>query len=203
MSAAADTAEKILDAAAELFAERGYAATTTRLIAERAGVNEVTIFRRFENKLGVLRLLAERFAREQSAPLVMDAVPDPEDTRATLLAMARREVANTVRNGGVALRLAFDARSVPEVAELLGEGPRLGIQALAKYMADRQAAGELRDDIDPLVMAEAYGALTSSYVMYRVVMGVIDKPEDMTSDETVEKLFDLFWSGAQVRGDEK
>jgi len=48
-----DTETKILTAAAELFSERGYAGTTTRAIAGRAGVNEVTLFRRFENKAGV------------------------------------------------------------------------------------------------------------------------------------------------------
>ncbi len=41
--ARADTETKILAAAAELIAERGYVATTTSSIAERAGVNEVTL----------------------------------------------------------------------------------------------------------------------------------------------------------------
>jgi AcrR family transcriptional regulator len=53
-----ETQAAILTAAAELFAERGYRGTTTRALAERAGVNEVTIFRRFKNKQGVLAALA-------------------------------------------------------------------------------------------------------------------------------------------------
>ncbi len=45
-----DTRSKIIDAALELFATNGYTTTTTKLIADAAGVNEVTIFRHFGNK---------------------------------------------------------------------------------------------------------------------------------------------------------
>lgn len=41
---------RIQDAAIELFAQRGYAGTTTSAIAKAAGVNEITIFRIFNNK---------------------------------------------------------------------------------------------------------------------------------------------------------
>ena len=37
-----------------LFAERGYVATTTLEIAKRAGVNEVTLFRRYKNKANLI-----------------------------------------------------------------------------------------------------------------------------------------------------
>ena len=198
MSPATDTAERIVDAAAELFAERGYAATTTRAIAERAGVNEVTIFRHFENKAGVLKALGQRFA-EQSAARSLAALPDPADTHATLLALGRREIAESAENGGVALRLAFDAKSVPEVGALMGEGPASNLEALTAYMTDRQAAGDLRDDVRPEVLAEAFSSLTSSYVMYRMIMGFLGKPEDVLTDGTTEQLFDIFWSGASSK----
>ncbi len=198
MSAATDTAERIVSAAAELFAERGYAATTTKAIAERAGVNEVTLFRTFENKAGVLKALGARFA-EKSAQRAMAELPDPDDARATLLALARNEIAESLDNGGVALRLAFDAKSVPEVAELVGEGPARNLEALAVYMADAQRSGQLRDDIDALVLAEAFSTLTSSFVMFRMIIGVLDPPADAMTDASVEQLFDVFWSGAAAR----
>src|SRR3546814_11182987 len=40
----------LLEAASELFAEKGYAATTTREIGVRAGVPEVMLFRHFGSK---------------------------------------------------------------------------------------------------------------------------------------------------------
>lgn len=198
MAAQSDTAEKILTAAAELFAVRGYASTSTRAIAEAAEVNEVTIFRIFENKLGVLRALGERMGRKQAGRAAA-AAPPSDDVRATLLGFARMEIAGALEDGGLAMRLAFDAQSVPEVASLLGEGLPGNMEGLAEYLAERQAVGDLRADIDPRVMAEAFFGLTSSYVMYRQVMGAAAVPADVDTDTGIEQLFDLFWSGASVR----
>lgn len=50
--------ERISTAAFTLFAEKGFDGTTTRAIAERAGVNEVTIFRTFGSKDALFRQVA-------------------------------------------------------------------------------------------------------------------------------------------------
>ena len=44
---APDRRRQILAVAMELFARRGFRGTTTRQIAERAGVNEAIVFRHF------------------------------------------------------------------------------------------------------------------------------------------------------------
>lgn len=56
----ADTREKILDTAEQLFVERGFAATSLRAIADRAGVNLAATNYHFGSKKG---LLAEVFHR--------------------------------------------------------------------------------------------------------------------------------------------
>lgn len=198
VSRGTDTRTRILDAAADLFAMHGYVGTTTRAIADAAAVNEVTLFRRFDSKLGVLRALGERMAARQAGRAAA-AAPDTEDVRDTLLRLAHMEIAGAIEDGGLAIRLAFDAKSVPEVAELLGENVPANLDGLAEYMAEHQASGELRDDIDPHVLAEAFFGLTSSYVMYRMVMGVGEMPVDVTSDTGIEQLVDVFWSGATGR----
>ncbi|MHB1341873.1 MAG: TetR/AcrR family transcriptional regulator [Coriobacteriia bacterium] len=195
MSAARDTADKILDAAAELFATHGYAATTTRAIAGAAGVNEVTLFRRFENKLGILKALGERMGRRQAGRAAASAPPS-DNVHETLLSFARMEIEGALEDGGLAMRLAYDAKSVPEIAALMGDGVPGNLQALAVYLAERQAIGDLRDDIDPKVMAEAFFGLTSSYVMMRQMIGAAAVPADVQTDEGIAQLFDLFWSGA-------
>lgn len=48
------TSERIIQAFVELFRDHGYKGTTTRAVAEKAGVNEVTIFRHFGNKKGIM-----------------------------------------------------------------------------------------------------------------------------------------------------
>ncbi|MHC8564140.1 TetR/AcrR family transcriptional regulator [Streptomyces albidoflavus] len=48
------THETLRSAALELFAARGYDATTTAAVAERAGVGEMTLFRHFASKEALL-----------------------------------------------------------------------------------------------------------------------------------------------------
>ncbi len=45
-----DTSQKIIDATMALIRDKGYVATTTKDIAHLAGVNECTLFRKFEHR---------------------------------------------------------------------------------------------------------------------------------------------------------
>src|SRR5215831_17241747 len=53
--------DRILDAAEELFASRGFGATSTRLIARHAGVNIALLYYYFESKEGLYKALMERY----------------------------------------------------------------------------------------------------------------------------------------------
>jgi AcrR family transcriptional regulator len=55
-----DTEAKILKAALHLFAQRGYSGTTTKDLAQSAGVAEGTLFRHFENKKAILVAVASQ-----------------------------------------------------------------------------------------------------------------------------------------------
>lgn len=49
-----ETSQKIIDAAMQLIRDKGYMATTTKEIARVAGVNECTLFRKFESKRDIV-----------------------------------------------------------------------------------------------------------------------------------------------------
>ena len=49
-----DTSRKIVEAAMRLVREKGYTATTTKEIAQVAGVNECTLFRKFGSKKDIV-----------------------------------------------------------------------------------------------------------------------------------------------------
>ena len=51
-----ETSQKIIDATMSLIRDKGYVATTTKDIARLAGVNECTLFRKFQNKKDLLLL---------------------------------------------------------------------------------------------------------------------------------------------------
>ena len=49
-----DVREQLLEAAVKVFANAGFRGATTRRIAQEAGVNEVTLFRQFGSKEGLI-----------------------------------------------------------------------------------------------------------------------------------------------------
>ena len=61
--------ERILDAAAHVFAERGYTATTTNHVAIAAGVSIGSVYQYFPNKDALLVALEERHLRTATATL--------------------------------------------------------------------------------------------------------------------------------------
>jgi AcrR family transcriptional regulator len=189
---------QILQAAAELFAERGYRGTTTVAIAERAGINEVTLFRKFGTKQGVLRELSKSWAMRLKDFSVHDAV-ERGDVRGVIEDLARTEFDNAARFGVAAMRLAMEASSTPEISEVMGSGPKGNLDRLAQYLADRQRAGEVRSDLNPWLMAEAFFALTSTQVIARQMLG-FGNPSGETVDEVIRQIVEMCCSAVLTDG---
>ena len=72
------TQQKLLDAAISAFSENGFKGTSTRDIAERAGVHHPLITYHFKNKNQLWRAAADRIFREFNISLVkaMGEVPE-------------------------------------------------------------------------------------------------------------------------------
>jgi AcrR family transcriptional regulator len=93
---AKDTVDIILQAAGEVFSQRGYAAGTTNRIAERAGVSVGTFYQYFPNKDAVLVALVERHVEagmRSVESLLEAAAAAPEDLRALLRSFVTAMVA--------------------------------------------------------------------------------------------------------------
>jgi AcrR family transcriptional regulator len=67
-----DTRSKILATARHLFAHRGYDGTTTKELAENAGIAEGTLFRHFTNKKAILVEVATQGWVELLTDLLME-----------------------------------------------------------------------------------------------------------------------------------
>jgi len=76
-----DKQQRILAVALELFADEGYNAVPTKMIAEQAGVSEALIFRHFKNKKGLLDALYQQCGArvEEIAEGVLEET-NPEET---------------------------------------------------------------------------------------------------------------------------
>ncbi|HEX7211309.1 MAG TPA: helix-turn-helix domain-containing protein [Propionibacteriaceae bacterium] len=157
---ARQTKKRIVDAAAELFAEHGYAGTTIDAVASAAGVSRKTVFDSVGGKAQLMKL-AYDFAivgDDEPVPLIdrpeiraMLAEPD----YAKRLAMYASLVVGIDRRLSSAWR-AFEgaATSDPEAAKLyvaMVQQRRGAMQEAAQMFAD---AGALRPDLDIDVAAD-------------------------------------------------
>ncbi len=73
-SKTSQTKKRILEAAINLFAEKGFSAATTIEIAERAKVAEVTIFRHFKTKKDLLHMAVLEFIQVFSENFAFDTL---------------------------------------------------------------------------------------------------------------------------------
>jgi TetR/AcrR family transcriptional regulator, regulator of cefoperazone and chloramphenicol sensitivity len=89
----ADTRRRLIETAIEVFATHGYDGTSTRLLAERAGVNLPAIQYHFGSKEGLYRAVVGYFAEyieRQMAPVgarVRATLADRRSSRAAVLAL--------------------------------------------------------------------------------------------------------------------
>lgn len=87
------TQQKLLDAATEAFSENGFKGTSTRDIADRAGVHHPLITYHFKNKDRLWRAAADRIFREFNISLVRAMAEIPEvDPKARASAFVRAYV---------------------------------------------------------------------------------------------------------------
>jgi AcrR family transcriptional regulator len=76
---AEDRREKIIESAAFVFADRGFAGATTALIAQRAGISEALLYRHFKSKAALFRAVLRRLTRQQDIELQLN-VGEPKTT---------------------------------------------------------------------------------------------------------------------------
>src|SRR5579875_1615464 len=64
-----ETRTRILQATREIFSHKGFRGTTTREVAERAGVNEATLFRHFGNKEALIEAMFKNVCEQDPATI--------------------------------------------------------------------------------------------------------------------------------------
>lgn len=131
------TSEQILCAAARLYAEHGFRGTTTRAIAEAAGVNEVTLFRLFGSKES---LIVEAM-RQHGIPVHVGTLPEvPVDPEKELTAWATqtRKVLLSMRS--MIVQAMSDAEHHPEMPKCVARGADAAFDAIHSYL-DRVREG--------------------------------------------------------------
>lgn len=160
-------AERLVEAALDLFAERGYENTTVIDIAGRAGLGKTTFFRHFPDKREVLfgggvvdELLAEAITSASSAATDLEAVAQALDA-------VGQEVFTSARREFVARRQAVILAN-PELQEREAlKNDRL-ITTISEALKRRGAS-----DVSARVAAQL-GSVTSAIAFERWIQGSVE-----------------------------
>ncbi|WP_203364601.1 TetR/AcrR family transcriptional regulator [Bacillus sp. REN10] len=137
-----DTAGKIIQATIDLIQEKGYKATTTKAIAEKAGVNEVTIFRHFGSKRNILEAAVQKFSY---VPLLSQTIREQIvwDLEKDLYLLAKRYMDYLVSIQDFVLIGFKEAGLFPEIDEEIANIPLELKNVLVDYFLQMEQKGKI------------------------------------------------------------
>jgi AcrR family transcriptional regulator len=181
------TRERLLDAALALFAERGFEATTTKLIAERAGVPNGLIYYYFGTKEKLLEcLLGERtFLPDLQARVTEARANRDADPRLTLIEICTEFHAALRRNKPFARIISREAHLRPVASNLVRQLADQVLALIEAFLEDAQQQGKLRS-LDTEMVAHA---LFSSLMM-GALLWEFDAPR-----RSIERLVEVLLGG--------
>jgi AcrR family transcriptional regulator len=185
-----ETRARILNATREIFERNGTRGTTTREVAERAGVNEATLFRHFGSKAALIGAMREMSCGIEGFRNLVSGL-DGSDMEADIKLLARHAVVQMSNQRALmCISLAEDAIEVrpSDLDDPEWRGPRAIFTLLEDYFAAR--AAENRVTGDPDFIARVLMGMIFQLVVARKLWG-----NTPLEPATTDALVDVFLNG--------
>jgi AcrR family transcriptional regulator len=191
--------DEIIDAAFEVFAERGYHDAGVADIASRVGIGHSTFYRHFEGKRDILNQvisgLIERLLADLGAENAPDAATSLEEYRTQVhrIAAALEEICTDER---VVRMLLIQAAGVDTELEKKVFGMfDLAATLTSGYFENGRARGYLRADLDS--DATAYSVV--GMIAGSALLTLNPKPVDVARERVIKAAVDLMFDGLVSR----
>ena len=167
--------DEILAAAAEVFAQHGFRGSTTRRIADAAGVNEITIFRQFGSKEALLREAMKHMT--QSVGLA--ALPDiPSDPERELTVWSESFIQHLRLRSSIIRKTMSEIEERPEMCECASFVPRQASNDLCRYLVALRKQGRTSEKFDPKTAAAMLmGAIFADAMGRDIMPDVYPQPQ--------------------------
>lgn len=151
--------QQILQIAMKLFSQHGFRGTTTKEIAQAAGVSEAMVFRHFANKEELYNAILDFKACTGSVndpcELLAEAIKRKDD-RAVFEELANAMMQHHEKDTEFLRLLTHAALEGHQLTKMFWERyVRRMYEFLGGYIRERQADGSFRD-VDPLVVVRAF-----------------------------------------------
>jgi AcrR family transcriptional regulator len=185
----ARTRDLLLEAAAQLFAERGVNGTSVEQIAERAGFTRGAFYGNFADKHELVRELLQRRTERELAEVRALTAGENGDERLREWNRARAE--HLEQWLALRLELLLHALRHPEVRPALAEREDMARDAHAHAIAARFRARGVEPPADPQQLALIVHALEDGLLLQRMLA-----PDRLPADVVVDAvaLLDRLWT---------
>lgn len=183
--------ERIVDAALELFAERGFAATSVRQIAERAGVSQGLLYNYFNGKRFLLRAIFERSMDDVRASFAAASAGGTAVERLGNLVRSAFEIVDAHR---AFWRLTYQLRMQVDVMEVLGDDLIDWTTEVRRTLEERmRELGSSSPDIDAAVLFATIDGAAQHYVL---------DPGGYPVEDIVDRIVARFGAGSSPEKEE-
>ncbi|BAZ17073.1 TetR family transcriptional regulator protein [Calothrix sp. NIES-4071] len=194
------TRQRIVQAALELFVTQGVTNTTTRQIAELAEVNEVTLFRQFGNKHGlVLALIEESNAFENLGESFVQNSGITEDTYQVLREYIDKVLLALERVPELIRSIVGEASQYPiENRRALGRGLSQINQYMGQYLGSAIDPDAFGTQLPPQTIVCLLNVIILGYAITEFTT-TTEQSELWDRDKFIDNLVELFLNGAFVK----
>jgi AcrR family transcriptional regulator len=190
------TRDRLIQSALELFTAQGVGNTTTRSIAERAEVNEVTLFRHFGNKHGLLLAVLEEAAIFRTLGETLLSHASLTDTMSQALKVYASECLAALERVPELVRSVIgESDQFPaDNRRALGQGLTAANRYVAQYFAQVIDQGQLSTPLPP----EQLASLLNSMILGYAVIELTSEFHELWKGRTdfLDQLVQLFVNGA-------
>lgn len=192
---ASDRKKQLLEIAMKLFSEQGFDGTSTRQIAEAAGVNEALIFRHFRTKEELFwEVLSDRVESRGRNRRMRKLVQSKADPREVLVAIAKALLDRTDDDAAVTRLLFYSALRNRELSERFFRTYGVEkLELLAAHIRVGIKAGHFRA-VNPAIAARSFLGMIVYRYLIEEVFGV-SRAQGVSTRELAEELVAIFFDG--------
>lgn len=180
--------KQILEAAIQVFAEKGYSGASTHEIAERAGVAEATIFKHYRTKKGLLLRLVVPAIAKVAAPYIARPVLHLLEQDKPFYEVMQDVILDRIQlieaNWKLVKIIIVESLFQPELREALQDHVVKNLMVMADEKLDRlKEQGKLRTDLPNYVLLRSAMSMVIGYLLARNVF-----PEVFARSEEKEEI---------------
>lgn len=185
---AEQTREGLLDAAARVFARRGYEGATVSEIAAEAGLSSGSIYSHYESKARLFLGVLEAHGRAEMARRLHDA--GPLDVAGLLVRAGANLDRRPVAERTLLIEAIMAAKHDPEVRKALS----LWFGDQQRRITDAMAAAQAEGAMDPGFSAAAAARFAAAVSLGTLLLDVLDLPRPSRDDwaGTIERVVGAF-----------